>query len=73
MKRCFIIFTLDNEAETKTAKGQEGKDRLFLRLAFDVTFCGVIQLESQSKLSRLNILFDLKEKIMYECNSSDRV
>lgn len=57
------VLTLDDETETKTTKGQVGKHRLFLRQAYNVTFCVVAaKLESQGKLSRLNILFDLKGK-----------
>lgn len=64
---CFIIFksflTLDNETEAETAKGQVGEHRLFLRLAYDVPSCVVVaKLESQGKLSRLNIFFDLRVK-----------
>lgn len=57
-----FILTLDDETEAKTAKGQVGKHRLFLRLAYDVTSCVVTgELESQGKFSRLDILFNLKE------------
>lgn len=57
------ILTLDDETEAEAAKGQVSKHRLFLWLAYNVTSCdGAVNLESQGKLSGLNILFDLKEE-----------
>lgn len=56
------ILTLDNEAKTKTAERQVREHWLLLRLAPEIFCCATAQLERQSQLSRLNILFYLKKK-----------
>lgn len=57
------VLTLDDESESKTAKRQESKHRLFLWLPQIVTFSiAAVQLEGQGKLGGLNTLFDLKRE-----------
>lgn len=63
---------MDDETEAEAAKGQVSKHRLFLWLAYDVTFCDVaVKLERQGKLGGLDILFDLeKRKITVKIDST---
>lgn len=60
-----LILTLDDEAEAKAAERQVGKHRLFLRLEYDITSCGVVvKLEGEGQLCGFNVVFDLKKKKM---------
>lgn len=76
-KHCELLYmftelTLDDKTETEAAKGEVGEHRLLLRLAYNVISSSVtVELESQSELSRLDAIFDLKEsKVMTVCKQA---